>query len=283
MANMRFIEPHIHMLSRTTDDYQRMYGAGIRVCAEPSFWLGAPRRYAGTFLDYFELILEGETQRARRFGIDHYANIAVNPKEAENLALANETLAMMDEYWSHPRCLAVGEIGFNNITPNEEQVFVRQLRIGLERKMPIMIHTPHIPKLEGTRRSIEICKAEGAPPELVLIDHNTEQTMPLAHAAGYWCGMTIYPYSKLSRERAVAILREYGVERMMINSSADWGVSDPCNVPNTARLMLETGFSERDVHTLCFENPRRFYAQNSRFKCETDIPPQDPAEFQRLP
>lgn len=280
---MIYIEPHIHMLSRTTDDYQRMYAAGIRVAVEPSFWLGTPRRYPGTFLDYFQLILEGETERARKFGIDHYANIAVNPKEAEDLNLARETIAMMEDYWNHPRCLAVGEIGFNNITENEEKVFVEQLRIGLKRNMPIMIHTPHIPKLEGTKRSVEICKAEGAPHHLVLIDHNTEQTMPVSYPAGYWCGMTVYPYSKLSIERVIAILREWGVERMMVNSSADWGVSDPCNVVNVARAMLDAGFSEADVRKLTFENPRAFYSQNPRFQCDLNIPAQDPAQFQRLP
>ena len=78
---MTIIEPHIHMYSRTTDDYQNMYKAGIRACVEPSFWMGANRRYAGTFFDYFNLILEFETVRARRFGIDHWAAVSVNPKE----------------------------------------------------------------------------------------------------------------------------------------------------------------------------------------------------------
>ena len=54
---MVIIEPHIHMYSRTTDDYEAMYRAGIRACVEPSFWLGADRQYAGTFFDYFRLIL----------------------------------------------------------------------------------------------------------------------------------------------------------------------------------------------------------------------------------
>jgi predicted metal-dependent TIM-barrel fold hydrolase len=195
---MIFIEPHIHMLSRTTDDYQRMYAAGIRVCVEPSFWLGTPRRYPGSYLDYFSLILDGEEERARKFGIDHYANIAFNPKEAENIELAEETIALMDEYWDHPRCLAIGEVGFNNITENEEKVHIRQVRIAMEKNLPIMIHTPHIPKVEGTKKSIEILKAEGVPPERAIIDHNTEQTMPISYPEGYWCGMTIYPYSKLA-------------------------------------------------------------------------------------
>src|SRR5690554_3057557 len=158
---MVIIEPHIHMYSRTTDDYQAMYSAGIRACVEPSFWLGSNRRYAGTFWDYFALILDFEMVRARRFGIDHFAAVSVNPKEAENTALVDEVIAGMKEYIEHPRCVAIGEIGFNNITDNEERAFVRQLRMGAEYDMPIIIHTPHVDKLRGTQRLIDIIITEG--------------------------------------------------------------------------------------------------------------------------
>ena len=112
---MKIIEPHIHMYSRTTDDYQAMYAAGIRACVEPSFWLGTDRRYAGTFFDYFALILDFETVRARRFGIDHFAAVSLNPKETEDRVLANEVIDGLEQYLDHPRCVAVGEIGFNNM------------------------------------------------------------------------------------------------------------------------------------------------------------------------
>jgi predicted metal-dependent TIM-barrel fold hydrolase len=58
-----------------------MYENGIRACVEPSFWLGAQRKYSGTFFDYYTLILDFETVRARRFGIDHFAAVSMNPKE----------------------------------------------------------------------------------------------------------------------------------------------------------------------------------------------------------
>ena len=108
---MTIIEPHVHMYSRTTDDYTAMYEAGIRACVEPSFWLGVNRRYAGTFWDYFHLILEFETMRAARYGIDHYACVSVNPKEAEDTSLAREVLAGLAPYLDHARCVAIGEIG----------------------------------------------------------------------------------------------------------------------------------------------------------------------------
>ena len=50
---MRFIDPHVHMTSRTTDDYQAMAAAGVVAIIEPAFWLGQPRTTVGAFHDYF--------------------------------------------------------------------------------------------------------------------------------------------------------------------------------------------------------------------------------------
>ena len=278
---MVIIEPHIHMYSRTTDDYQAMYAAGIRACVEPSFWLGANRRYAGTFFDYFRLILDFEAVRAERFGIDHFAAVSVNPKEAEDTAMVDEVLAGMGEYLDHPRCVAVGEIGFNNITPNEERAFVRQLRMAAVRNMPTIIHTPHVDKLRGTRRIIEIVRAEGLDGPRVVIDHNTEETMPLAHETACWCGMTVYPISKLTPQRVSQIVRTFGSERMIVNGSADWGISDPLSLPKVVDFLAKDGHSPETIHRLVFANPLAFYSHSPHFKPRLDLSPIDPRQFQR--
>lgn len=278
---MTIIEPHIHMYSRTTDDYVAMYKAGIRACVEPSFWLGSNRRYAGTFFDYFQLILDFETVRARRFGIDHFCAVSLNPKEAENVALANEVIDGLAPYLDHPRCVAIGEIGFNNITPNEEKALIRQLHLGAERGMPIIVHLPHVDKLRGTRRTLEIVKAEAIPPDLVLLDHNTEETIALSLAAGCHAGLTVYPISKLTPERVSAIVREHGSSRVMVNGSADWGVSDPLSLVKVVDLMRREGHSADAIQDLVFRNATAFYSHSPKWNPQFDLVPVDPREFQR--
>ncbi|MEI7879609.1 MAG: TatD family hydrolase [bacterium] len=278
---MTIIEPHIHMYSRTTDDYVAMYKAGIRACVEPSFWMGRNRRYAGTFFDYFDLILEFETIRARRFGIDHYAAVSLNPKEAEDPVLAKEVMDGIVPYLSHPRCVAIGEIGFNAITPNEELAFVRQLHLAHEHKMPVIVHLPHLDKLRGARRTIEIIKAEGINPDWVVIDHNTEETISLSRESGCYCGMTVYPISKLNPERVSAIIRDFGSDRMIVNGSADWGVSDPLSLVKVVERLRLDGFPEADVRRLTNENAMAFYSQSQNWQPEFTIQPLDPREFQR--
>ncbi len=278
---MTIIEPHIHMYSRTTDDYQRMYEAGIRACVEPSFWLGTNRRFAGTFLDYFQLILEFETVRARRFGIDHYATISVNPKEAEDLKLVDEVLAQIGPALDHPRCVGVGEIGFNNITANEEKTFVRQLHMGNDRKLPILVHTPHVDKARGTKRIVEIIQAEGVDQGRIVIDHNTEDTIAISRQTDCWIGMTVYPISKLTPQRVSAILREHGDERMIVNGSADWGVSDPLSLVKVVEFLQTDGHPPETIQKLVFEHAMAFYAASPNWKPELDLTPVDPREFQR--
>ncbi len=278
---MIVIEPHIHMQARTTDDYGRMYDAGIRACVEPSFWLGRNRRYAGSFFDYFRLILEFETVRAGRFGIDHWACVAMNPKEADDASLARDVIDGIEEYLDNPRCVGVGEVGFNNITANEEKAFIRQMHIAAEKKLPVIIHTPHVDKLRGTKRIAEIIDSGDFDPDGIIIDHNTEETMAVSKKTGCWCGMTVYPISKLTPERVSGIVRKFGSERMIVNGSADWGVSDPLSLIKVVDYMGKDGHDEQAIRRLVFENANAFYSYTPKWKPQFDIEPMDPREFQR--
>ena len=278
---MVIIEPHIHMYSRTTDDYQAMYAAGIRACVEPSFWLGADRRHGGTFFDYFRLILEFETVRARRFGIDHFAAVSLNPKETEDTALADEVIAGLGEYLDHERCVALGEIGFNNITPNEERALLAQLEIARRRDMPVIVHLPHLNKPEGVARTIACIRDVGLDERKVILDHNTEDCIAAAHATDCWCGMTVYPISKLTPERVSNIIRTHGPERMIVNGSADWGISDPLSLVKVVEFMRGDGHDDETIQRLVFDNANAFYGLSPNWKPELDLVPPDPRTFQR--
>ena len=278
---MVIIEPHIHMYSRTTDDYTAMHQAGIRACVEPSFWLGADRRYAGTFFDYFSLILNFEAVRAERFGIDHFAAISYNPKEAENKPLVDEVLAGIGEYLDHERCVAVGEIGFNNITDNEEYAFRRQVEIAAEHSMAIVIHLPHFNKPEGIRRTMKVLREMEFPEEKVYLDHNTEDTMAQARDTDCYVGLTVYPISKLTPQRVSAIVRQYGSEKLIVSGSADWGVSDPLALVKVIRQLQDDGHDDEAIQRLVSGNAMAFYSNSPRWQPRMDLEPIDPHKFQR--
>ena len=129
---MKIFDPHVHMTSRTTDDYEAMAGAGILAIVEPAFWLGQPRTTAGSFIDYFNSLLGWERFRASQFGIRHFCTMGLNPKEANNTRLAAEVLELLPRFLAKDGVVAVGEIGFDDQTDAEEDVFARQIELARE-------------------------------------------------------------------------------------------------------------------------------------------------------
>jgi len=266
---VKIFEPHIHLYARTTDDYERLALCGVQAVVEPSFWLGQPRTSIGTFVDYWASIGGFENQRAAMYMIDQYHTISVNPREANDEGLATEALDAMLPFLDHERCVAIGEIGYDDITAAEERILIRQLEIAVERDMPLLIHSPHREKRRGTVRNLEILRDMNVNPDKVLYDHNTEETMDLVREFGCWAGMTIYPLTKLSPERAANLLETYGHERCMINSSADWGISDPLMVPKAVLELRRRGWTNERIQKLVWNNPRDFYAQSGRLQAPT--------------
>ena len=263
---MKMFDPHIHMTSRTTDDYQAMADAGIAAIVEPAFWVGQPRTHVGSFEDYFLSLLGWERFRASQFGIKHFCTLGMNPKEANHDELTRGVLGLLPRYLEKDGVVAVGEIGFDDMTPTEEAVFQKQIELAIDAELPILIHTPHRDKKRGTERTIAVVRESGIAPELVLIDHNNEETLPLTLDSGCWAGHSIYPHTKMDEQRMVTLVQKYGKERMIVNSAADWGVSDPLKVPKTVRAMQAAGISQADIETIVWTNPASFFAQSGRLE-----------------
>ncbi|OZM71942.1 hydrolase TatD [Amycolatopsis antarctica] len=260
---MRIFDPHIHMTSRTTGDYEAMYAAGVRALVEPAFWLGQPRTSVGSFTDYFDALIGWERFRASQFGIRHHCTIALNPKEA-NDPRCTGVLDVLPRYLAKDGVVAVGEVGYDSMTPEEDHAFARQLELAREHELPVLVHTPHRDKLSGTKRTLDVVRESGLAPERVVVDHLNEVTAGLVADSGCWMGFSIYPDTKMDETRMVAILREYGLDRMIVNSAADWGRSDPLKTLYTGQAMLAAGYTESDVDTVLWGNPVAFYGQSGR-------------------
>ena len=268
---MRIFDPHIHMSSRTTDDYAAMHAAGVRALVEPAFWLGQPRTSVGSFTDYFDALVGWEPFRASQFGIAHHCTIALNPKEA-NDPRCFPVLDVLPRYLEKDGVVAVGEIGYDSMTSEEDKAFAAQLALAIEHDLPALVHTPHRDKAAGTERSIAVVRESGIAPEHVVLDHLNEVTVRMVKESGCWLGFSIYPDTKMDEDRMVAILREYGPERVLVNSAADWGKSDPLKTRKTGDAMLAAGFTEDDVDRVLWRNPVEFYGQSGRLSLEGESP-----------
>ncbi|MEK6644077.1 MAG: TatD family hydrolase [Planctomycetota bacterium] len=264
---MKYIDPHIHMVSRITDDYQRLAMAGCVAVSEPAFWAGFDRGSAAAFHDYFRQLTTVEPKRAAQFGIAHYCWLCINAKEAENVALSREVIKLIPEFLDLPNVLGIGEIGLNKNTPNESTIFCEHLDLAASHDELVLIHTPHLAdKYQGTRMILDMLRNESRiRPERVCVDHVEEHTIKHVLDAGYWCGMTLYPITKCTPQRAADMVEMFGSDRVLVNSAGDWGPSDPMAVPRLIQEMRLRGMSESVITKVVYENPRAFFGQSLRF------------------
>jgi uncharacterized protein len=268
---MRYIEPHGHMVSRTTDDYQAMLTAGCAAVCEPAFWAGFDRGTPEAFYNYFLQLTEYEPARAAKFGLPHYTWLCINPKEAEDPVLAKEVISFIPEFITKPNVLGIGEIGLNKNSRNELKVLEWHIEMAAELDQLILVHTPHLEdKLKGTKLILDALKSHPKiKPERVVIDHVEEHTVDLVLDQGFWAGMTLYPESKCTAARAIDILENYGTENIWMNSACDWGVSVPLAVPRTALEARARGYDRKWIDEIVFQNPVKFMKQCKKFKTPT--------------
>lgn len=265
---MYFIDPHVHMISRTTDDYERMTRMGCVAISEPAFWAGYDRGSAASFHDYFRQLTEFEPMRAGWSGIQHYTWLCINAKEAENVSLAREVIKLIPEFLDRPNVLGIGEIGLNKNTLNESTIFQEHVDLAVRLNQQILIHTPHLQdKFKGTHMIVDMLRGDSrVQPHRVLIDHVEEHTVRLARDHGFWCAMTLYPTTKCTPARAADIIELYGDEQIMVNSAGDWGPSNPLAVPDFIQEMRKRGHSEMKIKKIVYDNPLKFFSQSKNFQ-----------------
>lgn len=265
---MKYIDIHAHMVSRTTDDYYQMALTGCVALTEPAFWPGWDRSSADSFEDYFRHLTEFEPQRAAQYGIQHYTWLCLNPKEGENRTLTREVLSRIPKYLDRPNVLGIGEIGLNRVTRNELETFKDHVELAMEYHQLIHIHTPHLEdKYKGTAVIVDtLLKDKRVEPRRVLIDHAEEHTLEMILDNGFWTGLTLYPQTKTSPQRAVDMIEMFGPDRICVASACDWGPSVPVAVPQFILEMRRRGHSEELIQKIVYENPVGFLGQSPKFR-----------------
>ena len=264
---MEYFDPHIHMVSRTTDDYETLAKMGCVGMSEPAFWAGFDRGSADSFRDYFRQLTDFESQRARQYCLQHFTWLCINAKEAENVRLARQVIAVIPEFLDRSNVLGIGEIGLNKNTKNESIVFLEHVDLAEKFDQPILIHTPHLEdKFQGTMMIVDmLCDDSRLDRGRVLVDHVEEHTVRRVLEEGFWAGMTLYPVSKCTPQRACDIVEMYGPERLLVNSAGDWGPSKPTAVPDFILEMRRRGHPESLIRKVVYENPIEFFSQSRNF------------------
>ena len=265
---MYYFDPHIHMVSRTTDDYEMLAKMGCVGMSEPAFWAGFDRGSVDSFRDYFRQLTDFEKRRAAQYGLKHYTWLCINAKEAENVKLSRDVIAMIPEFLDQPTVLGIGEIGLNKNTRNEATIFLEHVDLAVRHEQSILIHTPHLEdKFQGTMMILDmLCDDSRLDRNRVLVDHVEEHTVRHVLEEGFWAGMTLYPVSKCTPQRAADMIEMYGPERLLVNSAGDWGPSKPTAVPDFILEMRRRGHPESLIRRIVYDNPIEFFSQSRNFQ-----------------
>ena len=277
---MKYIDIHAHMVSRTTDDYTQMALMGCVAVTEPAFWPGWDRMSADGFEDYFRQLTEFEPKRAAQVGIQHYTWLCLNPKEGDDRKLARDVIARIPKFLDKPTVLGIGEIGVNRVTRNEVETLKDHIELALEHDQMIHIHTPHLEdKYKGTKVIIDtLLQYKDIKPERVMVDHAEEHTVDMILGEGFWTGLTLYPLTKVSPQRAIDIIETKGHDRICVASACDWGPSVPSAVPEFAMQMRRRGHHDNEIAQVVYRNPIKFLSQSPKFKVKVEPTiPHDPA------
>ena len=264
---MHYIDPHIHMVSRTTDDYEALAKMGCVCVSEPAFWAGFDRGSVESFRDYFRQLTEFEPRRAAAYCVHHVAWLCINAKEAENVALSREVLSIIPDFLHRPGVLGIGEIGLNKNTKNEATIFLEHVDLAVKHQQLILVHTPHLQdKYAGTRMILDMLNADSRiDHHRVVIDHVEEHTVGHVLDSGFWAALTLYPVTKCTPARAVDIVEMYGPQRLLVNSAGDWGYSKPTAVPDFILEMRRRGQPEDVIRRVVYENPLALFRQSEQF------------------
>jgi predicted metal-dependent TIM-barrel fold hydrolase len=212
-------------------------------------------------------LTEWEPLRAARYGIRHYAWVGINAKEAEDVGFAREVIALLPEFLDKPDVLGIGEIGLHKCTKNEVTTLEALIDLALTRNEQMLFHTPHLEdKYKGTRMILDLLRNDSRVDRArVCIDHCEEHTICAALDEGYWAGITLYPITKANPQRAADMIEIYGPDRILVNSSADWGPSDPLAVPKFIAVMRGRGHAESLIRRIVYDNPLKFFKQSRGF------------------
>ena len=165
--------------------------------------------------------------------------------------------AELEKWIENKDIIAIGEIGLDENTDLEKEVFKKQLELAEDTQSKVIIHTPRKNKLEVLKDIKEIV-LDTINPKLVVIDHINLNTIEEIIDEDFTIGLTIQP-QKMEVEEAVEILDKYGFDKFLLNSDISNKPSNPLSVPKTVRTLKRLGYEEKEINKVAFENAKGFF------------------------
>ncbi len=248
------IDTHTHCDSRSSEDFELMYTSGIDTVITCAYY---PYRLMNeiVYLNHLERILKYDTKRAKEYGLDLKVALGIHPTNTEiNPELIYENLY---NYIENNEIIAIGEVGLENLTEAEYEIFKQQLIIADETNTKVIIHTPRKNKKEVLSEIKKVVN-NNIDPKLVVIDHINKNVIEDVIDDKYTLGLTVQP-QKMNVDEAIDILDNYGFDRFLLNSDISNKPSDPLSVVKTIRELDKLNYKKSKINKISHENAIKFF------------------------
>lgn len=249
------IDTHMHADSRSSEDFDKMFISGIDTAITCSFYPYKLDNNPDVLINHFNRILNFEPKRAGEYGLDLKVALGIHP--ANTISNTGAVFSKLEELVENKDIIAIGEIGLDDNTAEEQIVFRKQLELADETKSKVIIHTPRKNKAE-VLKDIKRIVLDSIDPELVVIDHINKNTIEDVIDEKFTIGLTVQP-QKMEVEEAIDILDQYGFDKFLLNSDISNKPSDPLSVPRTVRTLKRLGYSEKEIEKVAEGNAKKFF------------------------
>ena len=248
------IDSHMHADSRSSEDFEIMYNSGVDVAITCSYY-PYKLRSAECLLNHFDRIRKFDTKRAQSYGLKLEVALGIHPANA-NLTY-EPVLEELKNLILDKKIKIIGEIGLDKNTPQEQEIFRKQMELADELKTKVIIHTPRKNKAEVLEDIVKIVD-ETINPNLVVIDHINSNVVGRLIDKNYMLGLTVQP-QKMDVSEGVSILDNYGFDNFLLNSDISNKPSNPLSVPETVRTLEKLDYKKSDINKVSFKNAVNFF------------------------
>ncbi len=248
------IDTHMHADARSSEDFETMYNSGVDTaitCAYYPYKL----RSSECLLNHFDRIRKYDPKRAAEYGLKLEVALGIHPVNSK--IDYKPIIKELEELIINKKIKIIGEIGLDQNTPQEQEVFKKQLQLADQLKTKVIIHTPRKNKTE-VLKDIKKIADENINPKLVVIDHINQNVIEDIIDTDYTLGLTIQP-QKMSTDECISILDEYGFDKFLLNSDISNKPSNPLSVPETVRTLKRLNYNKKDINKVSYKNAVEFF------------------------
>ncbi|MFT3709936.1 MAG: TatD family hydrolase [Archangium sp.] len=245
-----FFNPRVHPAGLSDVDLETMqiFGVSSVIAVADT---GATANVEG-LLAHFDELLGKQLPRLERAGLKAGVALGVHPLRLPRRGLS-QILDALPGYLSTGRVVAIGQLGLRTGNEAEEEAFLAQLALAAQFQKPVIVSAPDVDTERITRRTLVALQASELEPHRVLFDGAIGKTVRGIRELGFYAGLTVHP-AMLPMERAVALVRSLGTERLVLGDAAGFGASDIVSLGRAAHRLAKAGLSARVIKQVTWDH-----------------------------